>query len=121
MTSDARIKANRTNARASTGPKSAHGRARAARNALRHALSLPVFSDPILSEAVETLAGKIAGADAKQEIQELAWQVAEAQIDLLRVRRARQRLLSKSLSDVAPAPEGPQKFAIILSQGPDNS
>ena len=42
LTSDRKIEANRANARASTGPKTAQGRARTARNALRHALSLPV-------------------------------------------------------------------------------
>ena len=61
MASDRKIKANRTNARASTGAKTAQGRARSARNALRHGLSLAVASDPLLSEEVEALAGEIAG------------------------------------------------------------
>ncbi len=99
MTSDRKIKANRANARASTGPKTAQGRARAARNALRHGLSLPVYSDPALSEEVEALAREIAGTDANAEIQELARRVAEAQIDLRRVRYARHQLLSRALSD----------------------
>ena len=99
MTSDHKIKANRANARASTGPKTAHGRARAARNALRHSLSLPVCSNPALSEEVETLAREIAGPDANPETQALARQVAEAQIDLRRVRYARHKLLSDALSD----------------------
>ena len=40
--SDRKIRANRANARASTGPKTTQGRIRSARNALRHALSLPI-------------------------------------------------------------------------------
>ena len=99
MTSDHKIKANRANAQASTGPKTADGRARAARNALRHALSLPVCSNPALSEEVETLAREIAGPDANAETQDLARQVAEAQIDLRRVRYARHKLLSDALAD----------------------
>ena len=99
LTSDHKIKANRANARASTGPKTADGRARAARNALRHALSLPVCSNPALSEEVETLAREIAGPDANAETQDLARQVAEAQIDLRRVRYARHKLLSDALAD----------------------
>ncbi len=99
MTSDRKIKANRANARASTGPKTAQGRARSARNALRHALSLPVCSNPALSEEVETLAREIAGPGANAEIQELARQVAEAQIDLRRVRYARHQFLSRALAD----------------------
>jgi len=99
VTSEPKIRANRANARASTGPKTAPGRSRAARNALRHALSLPVYSDPALSEEVETLAQKIVATDANAEKQELARRIAEAQIDLRRVRHARHQLLSQALSD----------------------
>src|SRR5580704_12587095 len=89
MTSTRKIEANRKNARASTGPKTAQGRARLARNALRHGLSLPVCSDPVLCEEVESLADKIAGTEANVEIRDLARRAAEAQIDLRRVRYAR--------------------------------
>jgi len=99
LTSDRRIKANRANARASTGPKTAQGRARAVRNALRHGLSLPIYSDPALSEEVDTLAREIAGIDPNAEVQEHARRVAEAQIDLHRVRNARHQLLSHELGD----------------------
>jgi hypothetical protein len=99
MTSDRKVKANRANARASTGPKTAQGRARAARNARRHGLSLPVCSDLALSEEVETLARAIAGPNANTETQELARRVAEAQIDLRRVRCARHQLLSDALGN----------------------
>ena len=99
MTSDGKVKANRANARASTGPKTTQGRARAARNALRHGLSLPVQSDPVLYQEVETLTREIAGTDANAEFQELARRVAEAQIDIRRVRYARDQLLSKTLGE----------------------
>ena len=99
MTSTRKIKANRANARASTGPTTAQGRARTARNALRHALSVSVFSDPILCEEVDALVREIAGPDADAEIQELARRVAEAEIDLRRVRFARHQLLNSALSD----------------------
>ena len=119
--------------------------ARAAKNALRHALSLPVCSNPALSEEVETLAREIVEPDANPETQDLARQVAEAQIDLRRVRYARHQLLSQALSNplyearakwalfrhlrdnapdvplarlvkyVTTKPEGPHKLATILS------
>ena len=98
MTSERKIRANRANARASTGPQTNRGRARAARNALRHALSLPVGSIPALSEEVQALAREIAGPGANAETQELARRVAEAQIDLRRVRYARHQFLSDTLS-----------------------
>ena len=98
MTSERKITANRANARASTGPQTTRGRARAARNALRHALSLPVGSIPALSEEVEALAREIVGPGANAATQELARRVAEAQIDLRRVRHARHQFLSDTLS-----------------------
>jgi len=98
LTSERKIRANRANARASTGPRTARGRTRAARNALRHALSLPVCSIPALSEEVQALAREIAGPGANAETQELARRVAEAQIDLRRVRYARHQFLSDTLS-----------------------
>ena len=146
MTSDRKIRANRENARASTGPKTTQGRTHSARNALRHALSLPVYSDRALSEEVEALAREIAGPDANAEMQELARRVADAQIDLRRVRDARHQLLSRALSNpyyevrgnvrekravlrhllrnapdvpvagLAKYAEGPHKLATIVSQ-----
>lgn len=99
MTSLRKIKANRANARASTGPKTERGRARSARNSLRHGLSRPVASDAALSEEVEALAREIAGPSANAGLQELARKVAEAQIDLRRVRYARHQLLLQALRD----------------------
>jgi hypothetical protein len=99
VTSERKIRANRANARVSTGPKTAEGRRHAARNALRHALSLSVRSDPILSEEVETLARNIVGTDTNAERLELARRIAEAHIDLRRVRNARHQLLSQALDD----------------------
>ena len=42
MATEKQIRANRENAKKSTGPKTAGGRARSSRNALRHGLSLPL-------------------------------------------------------------------------------
>jgi hypothetical protein len=99
VTSPRKIKANRANARASTGPKTAHGRARTARNGLRHGLSVPVLSDPGFSEELDALARTIAGPDAGAAVFERARRVAEAEIDLRRVRDARHQLLNRALRD----------------------
>ena len=99
MTSERKIRANRANSRASTGPKTAHGRARVARNALRHALSLP---DPFRSSFVRRGGGAGAGnyrEGCQCRKKELARRIAEAQIDLRRVRHARHQLFSETLSD----------------------
>ena len=99
MTSEAKIKANRANARASTGPKTVRGRARTARNAFRHGLSLPLYCDPMLSEEVESLAREIAGAQPNAKMHQLACRIAEAHIDLRRVRHARHQFLTVRLND----------------------
>jgi len=59
VSGDGRAATSRVNARASTGPKTRDGKARVARNARRHGLSLPVLHDPALSRAVGDLARKI--------------------------------------------------------------
>ena len=99
MTSERKIRANRANAQSSTGPKTAQGRSHAARNALRHGLNLPIYSDPALSEEVKALAREIIGTDANAQVQELARRIAEAQVELRRVRHARHQLFSQTLSD----------------------
>jgi hypothetical protein len=94
-----KINANRANARASTGPKTARGKAHSAKNARRYGLSLPVLADRALSEDVEALACEIAGEGATPEIHALARRIAEAHIDLRRVRSARHDLLTGALND----------------------
>jgi hypothetical protein len=62
-------------------------------------LSLPVLSDPILSEEVEALARQIAGTKAAPELQESARRFAEAQVDLRRIRGLRHNLIARALGD----------------------
>ena len=49
MASEKQLKANRENAKLSTGPKTATGRLRSSRSALRHGLSRPLTADPVAS------------------------------------------------------------------------
>ena len=93
--SRAKLVANRRNASRSTGPKSLAGKQRAARNALKHGLAVPVRADPGLAARAEALARRIAeeGAEAPRRLA-LARRVAEAQVGLERVRAARSALLA---------------------------
>lgn len=89
-----RARANRLNAQKSTGPKSSEGKRRSSKNARRHGLSLPVTSDPELCKEVDHLAMIIAGKEADPPSLEAARRIAEPQIDLIRLRRARLLLLN---------------------------
>lgn len=86
-----------------SGPRTPGGKARVARNAMRHGLSLPVLTDPATAAAVEALTRQISqvapGAD--DDLSELAQSVAQAQVDLTRVRRLRHDLLAAALIHVA--------------------
>jgi hypothetical protein len=105
MRSPRKDKANRENARASTGPRTPEGKARSSRNARRHGLNSSILSDHARAADVEALAHAIAGASP--ELLELARNVAEAQIDLGRVRRARhERLLGLLAADNCLSEDG---------------
>lgn len=112
MTSESKIKSNRSNARASTGPRTRRGKAQVAQNARRHGLSLPVLTIPALSQQVESLARKIAGDSAGPELLALARQVAEAQVDLFRIRQTRQGLLVRALKEAQRIEPNRQLVAI---------
>ena len=110
MTSQRQRRANRANAKKSTGPKTAAGKINAARNAMRHGLSLSVGAVPIFAPDVEALAQLIAEGSADPEALALARQIAEAQIDLRRVRAHQLRLIETAYAD--PAYESPEALRI---------
>jgi hypothetical protein len=89
MTSDRMLAANQKNAKKSTGPKSNVGKYRSARNALSHGLAIPVGNIAALRSDIETLALIIARANGRKAITELSRQAAEAQLEILRIRKAR--------------------------------
>ena len=86
MPSERQIAANRANARKSTGPRSASGKKRASRNALKHGLTTPISGAAVTRE-IEALARQIAGDPEDRLRMALARDAAEAQLDLARVQR----------------------------------
>ena len=88
MTSKAKKKANRENSRKSTGPKSTLGKKRSSRNAFRHGLGIPLFRNPQLAADAEILARQIYNDD-NPHLFDLAREIAVAEIDLSRIRKAR--------------------------------
>jgi capsule polysaccharide export protein KpsE/RkpR len=128
VTSARKIRANRANARASSGPKTAAGKVQSAQNAFRHGFNVPIFLDPDLASDVEALAQRIVGKSADANVLDSARRVAEAQIDLRRVRSHRNRLMDRAMADpkvqaeaAEPAPLEPVAARIgTRSKGPSS-
>ena len=96
MASERQIAANRRNARKSTGPRSGAGRNRASRNAYRHGLTLNIASTTEYAKQLETLVREIVG-DTKDAFKlERARTIAEAELELARVRRAKVALIERA-------------------------
>jgi hypothetical protein len=98
MTSEKQRRANRLNARKGTGPRTAAGKARSARNAFRHGLARPARLDPQLMQAISELAREIAGEAAGPDRRERAVRIAAAHVEIMRVRQAKRDLHSRSLN-----------------------
>jgi hypothetical protein len=110
-----RLRAGFVDRSARRGPLTAMGKVRASQNAHRHGLSLSVLRDPAASCEIEDLTRKICrsrpgsqtdadgskGTDAAvdREFARIARRIAEAQVDLLRVRRARHDLISRAFAN----------------------
>jgi hypothetical protein len=89
MTSDRKAASNRKNAQKSTGPRSELGRRHSRSNALRHGLAIAIGSDPSFHEDINVLAKALMDDRGEQNVGEFALQAAEAEIDLLRIRKLR--------------------------------
>ena len=99
MTSDRKATSNRKNAQNSTGPRSEFGRRHSSRNALRHGLAIAIGSDPSFSKDIESLATTLASGRGGQIVLEFARQVAEAHLDLVRIRELRAERLVALLAN----------------------
>jgi hypothetical protein len=117
MTSPRQCTANRLNARASTGPKSADGKVRASQNARRHGLNVPVTSDPNWIGQVEALAQGLVGPAAGDPTRlAIARAAAGAHFDAVRARHTRARHLDQVLDTLGREPaEAPQAPADVFA------
>ena len=100
MASERQIAANRANAKKSSGPRSADGKARSRRNALRHGLSIASRAIPAFQQNVIMLARAL--SPAGEDIGGAALDAADAEIDILRVRKYRATLIEESRGKSGP-------------------
>ena len=119
MSSERRVQANRMNASQSTGPRSASGKARVARNAVKHGLSQPPSRMGEPAGSVRDLMLELAGRDAA--LLPPAREVAEVYAYLQRLQREKQRVLGQAQAvAVESAPltvaEAEERAAIAVAQ-----
>jgi hypothetical protein len=93
VTSESQRVANRANAAKSTGPATEAGKAKASLNARRHGLAAALSGEPAAVEEIERLAQGIVAEAGRPDLIEYARRVGEAEVDLRRVRLARQTLV----------------------------
>ena len=94
MATEKQIVANRANAKRSTGPKTKMGRRASSRNALRHGLSCPSPMDESISIDIANLTRTLVREGANDDQRAAARQLAQAQVDLSRVRMVRATLMA---------------------------
>jgi hypothetical protein len=95
MTSERQIAANRRNAAKSTGPRSPAAKKRVSRNAYRHGLSSNVIWSKKLSKQLHERARSLVSNSQDPLTLERARAVAEAELDIACVRRAKVSLIER--------------------------
>jgi hypothetical protein len=95
MASAKQIAANRVNAQRSTGPRTAFGKMKSSRNAFRHGLSYLLQLDPESSAKVDAMTHVLAGEKPSADRLASAAELAQAQLQWLRIRSRRTETISK--------------------------
>jgi len=87
-----------SNPRKRGGPRTLEGKERCSQNALKHGLTIRLGGDPRLHELTHQIGYAIAGDDTRPELLEQAFIVAEAELELQRVRQIRLTILETAIA-----------------------
>jgi hypothetical protein len=106
MATDRQTAANRRNGALSRGPKTAAGKARSSRNALKHGLAIPITRDHATARKIRRAARQMAPSAVGDSIRN-AQIAAEANFELARVRAAFEAVVARmSISHTSNAGPG---------------
>ena len=104
MATDRQIAANRRNGALSRGPKTAAGKARSSRNALKHGLAIPISRDRATARKIRRAARQMSPSGDATRNTEIA---VEAHFELARVRAALEAVVARmSISHMSNAGPG---------------
>jgi hypothetical protein len=95
MASEKQIRANRQNAKRSTGPRTTAGRKKSGQNALRHGLSLPLTMDDSTTSKISAIAQLLLSDQTEPEAVCAAIKAAHAQLDVCRIRDVRNQMIEE--------------------------
>jgi hypothetical protein len=103
MISERRLAANRRNAKKSRGPRTAAGKTRVSRNALRHGLAAVKHLDARLPRDIDLAARALCGDDVDEQLFEQARVIADNRLLLERIRDERVGLIERLRDPAARA------------------
>jgi hypothetical protein len=112
LATEKQITANRANAKRSTGPKTAAGRLKSSRNAVRHKLSVPLPHDMTIA-TTEAMVRLLVRAEASEAQLAAATEVALAQQELLRIRAVRTEMAAQIHDLASPDIETLRRLAAL--------
>jgi hypothetical protein len=101
MVSLRKIEANRRNGQKSRGPRTIAGKFRSRVNARKHGLTIPIVADQGFHATLADLTHAIVGQDAGERMVEQGLIIAQAELELRRIRQARLVTIETAVGDAA--------------------
>ena len=120
MATRAQIEANRRNARRSTGPRTAEGKAASSRNAVTHGLTVAASDEAVLTyyRAISEAGGEVnLRLEAAEKIAALAMRLARAEAQMAQVRRAAFDVLAQGDDQLRLRPERDRIIERLMDDG----
>ena len=117
MIAERKMAANRSNNRRGGGPRTAAGKAKASRNAMRHGLAALIHREPVSSEELARLARSICGNDHDPVLFNQARVIAETELALRAIREQQMAVVERLREPTAIAlAKGDNSFTLAKAR-----